>query len=78
MAHHIIDPRTHQPASVVWRTVSVTARDCVEANAAATASIVLGAAAPAWLARRGLPARLVATDGAVLHLNGWPEHGEQA
>ena len=71
--HHIVDPATGAPAEVVWRTVSVAARSCVDANVAATASIVLGAAAPAWLERQGLPARLVAPDGRTVHVAGWPE-----
>lgn len=76
-AHHIVDPRTGEPAPVCWRTVSLAAATCVDANAAATAAIVLGAAAPEWLSRRGLAARLVASGGAVVHLGGWPEAGEQ-
>jgi thiamine biosynthesis lipoprotein len=75
--HHIIDPRTGEPAAVVWRTVSVTASSCVDANAATTAAIVGGIDAPAWLSQRGLPARLVDPAGTVLHLNGWPAQGEQ-
>jgi thiamine biosynthesis lipoprotein len=70
-AHHLIDPRTGRPATVVWRTVSVAAPTCVEANIASTAAVVLGADAPAWLQERGLPARLVAGDGAVTGTCGW-------
>ena len=44
--HHILDPATGAPCPVVWRTVSVAARTCVEANAASTAAIVLGPGAP--------------------------------
>jgi thiamine biosynthesis lipoprotein len=69
--HHIFDPRTGAPAPVVWRTVSVAAASCVEANTASTAAIVLGATAPAWLLRAGLPARLVRNDGAVVATCGW-------
>jgi thiamine biosynthesis lipoprotein len=72
--HHLIDPDTGLPAAGPWRTVSVTAMSCVYANVASTAAIVLGAAAPAWLARRGLAARMVAADGRVLRLGGWPEN----
>jgi thiamine biosynthesis lipoprotein len=55
-----------------WRTASVAAADCAQANIAATAAIVLGDGAAAWLAERGLPARLVAADGSV-HIEGdWP------
>lgn len=70
--HHILDPLTGAPASGPWRTVSVAARTCVDANAAATAAILLGADAPDWLASRRLPARLVAHAGDVLRTAGWP------
>jgi FAD:protein FMN transferase len=70
--HHIVDPRTGLPAAEVWRTSSVTALTCVDANAAATASIVLGFDAPGWLERLGLSARLVTTDGDVFRVGGWP------
>jgi thiamine biosynthesis lipoprotein ApbE len=71
--HHIIDPRTGRPASSPWRTVSVAAASCVDANIASTAAIVMGEAATDWLSDLGLPARLVRTDGRVLLLNGWPD-----
>jgi thiamine biosynthesis lipoprotein ApbE len=71
--HHIIDPRTGLPAETPWRTASVVASTCEEANAASTAAIVLGTAAEAWLKAAGLPARLVASDGAVTRIAGWPE-----
>jgi thiamine biosynthesis lipoprotein len=71
--HHIIDPRRGEPAREVWRTVSVAAATCVDANIASTAAIVRGRPAAAWLAERGLPARLVARDGRVVRLGGWPE-----
>lgn len=70
--HHVVDPATGMPADPVWRTVSVTARTCVEANAASTAAIILGTAAPGWLADRQLPARLVGVDGTVTAVAGWP------
>ncbi|HEY3614592.1 MAG TPA: FAD:protein FMN transferase [Gaiellales bacterium] len=71
--HHIVDPRSGAPAREVWRTVSVAAADCVAANTAATAAIVRGAAAVAWLERNGLPARLVRPDGTSVRTCGWPE-----
>ena len=70
--HHIIDPATGQPASSCWRTVSVAAGTCVDANTASTAAIVRSAAALAWLRDAGLPARLVAHDGTVETTAGWP------
>ena len=70
--HHIVDPQTGRPADGPWRTVSVAAATCADANAAATASIVAGAAAEGWLKSAGLPARLVTRDGRVRYLGGWP------
>ncbi len=71
-AHHVLDPSTGRPAAGCWRTVSVTAASCLEANVASTAAIVLGDAAPNWLESRGLPARLVGLGGEVVVLGGWP------
>src|SRR5215469_7547943 len=73
MLHHIVDPRTGLPAAGPWRTVSVAAANCAEANAASTAAVVAGDRAVAWLAGQGLPARLVARDGSVRFVSGWPE-----
>jgi thiamine biosynthesis lipoprotein len=72
LMHHILDPRTGRPAAGPWRTVSVAAASCAEANAAATAAIVSGDCAENWLADSGLPARLVAADGTVQKINAWP------
>ena len=52
--------------------MSVTAATCVDANTSATAAIVLGEDAPAWLEERALPARLVSAEGEVLTVAGWP------
>jgi FAD:protein FMN transferase len=70
--HHIVDPRTGLPASGPWRTVSVIAATCVDANAAATGALVRGESAPWWLESAGLAARLVGNDGQVLRVGGWP------
>jgi thiamine biosynthesis lipoprotein len=43
--HHLIDPRTGAPVESPWRTATVVAATCVDANTAATAAIVLGDAA---------------------------------
>lgn len=71
--HHIIDPRTGRNPDPRWRTVSVAAASCVDANAAATAAIVLGDAAPGWLAGQGLPALLIDIDGVARPVAGWPD-----
>jgi thiamine biosynthesis lipoprotein len=70
--HHLVDPRTGRPARSPWRTVSVAARTCVDANVASTASFLVDDA-PAWLAARGLPARLVRLAGDSTLVAGWPE-----
>jgi thiamine biosynthesis lipoprotein ApbE len=76
--HHILDPATGLPVRPYWRTVSVGAGTCVDANAAATASIVWGEPAPGWLSRHELPARLVRVDGTVETVVGWPRDAEAA
>jgi thiamine biosynthesis lipoprotein ApbE len=75
--HHIIDPATGAPIAPGWRTVSVAAETCLDANIASTAALIRAAQAPAWLGRLGLPARLVGDDGAVRLVGEWPaEEGE--
>jgi thiamine biosynthesis lipoprotein len=74
--HHLLDPRTGLPPAPAWRTVSVAAGSCLDANTVSTAAVVRGAAVWPWLRRTGLPARLVTVDGQVLTAGGWPE--EQA
>ncbi len=77
--HHILDPRTGRPAEPVWRTVSVAADSCADANAASTAAIIRGRAALGWLAKLAVPARLVDATGVVFTVAGWPDesvHGE--
>lgn len=70
--HHVLDPRTGMPARSPWRTVSVAAASCVDANIASTSAIVRGDAALAMLRGYHLPARLVSVDGAVTTVAGWP------
>jgi FAD:protein FMN transferase len=71
--HHIIDPFTGLPAREHWRTVSVAAGNCLDANIASCAAIVLGERAPGWLEDRALPARLVDPSGRATIVAGWPE-----
>jgi len=66
--HHLIDPSTGRPAVVPWRDVTVAAGTCLAADVAAKAALLLGAAGPSWLDRRGLAGRFVDEDG-VIHLN---------
>ncbi|WP_163507152.1 FAD:protein FMN transferase [Fodinicola acaciae] len=71
--HHIVDPRTGDLPAPVWGNVSVAADSCLDANAASTAAIVLGEAAPGWLETRGLPARLRSLAGHCLSVADWPD-----
>jgi thiamine biosynthesis lipoprotein len=75
VTHHILDPATGAPARSPWRTVSVTAASCVDANTASTAAIVIGPGAIAWLSERHLAARLVDDAGRVTRVGGWPPDG---
>ena len=70
--HHIIDPATGRPAVTRWRTVSVAAGDCTDANIASTAALLRDGEALDWLAGLAMPARLVEHDGTVHTVAGWP------
>ena len=74
---HVLDPRTCRPAETVWRTVSVCAYSCVDANIVTTAALIRGPRAVPWIESLRLPARLVTAAGEVLQLGGWPEAGEK-
>ena len=71
--HHIIDPTSGLPTKGPWRTATVAAGSCVDANTAATAAIVLGRLAVSWLETRNLPSRLIDREGNVGRIAGWPE-----
>jgi FAD:protein FMN transferase len=76
--HHIIDPATGAPVRDTWRTVSVAAACCADANIASTAALVRAGSAPSWLARRELPARLLDWHGNVTTVGSWPADGALA
>jgi FAD:protein FMN transferase len=71
--HHIVDPLLGSSARVFWRTASVVAATCVDANTASTAAIIRGREAGGWLAAQRLPSRLVDRHGAVTRVGGWPQ-----
>ena len=75
--HHLIDPRSGLPAQGRWRTVSVVASTCLEANALATAALVGGERGVALLERSGVAARLVTREGLAVHIGGWPAEGDE-
>ena len=71
--HHIIDPQTSLPTSGPFRTVTVVAGTCLDANVASTAAIVRGEAAIDWLTGCRVPARLVENDGTIHYIGPWPD-----
>jgi FAD:protein FMN transferase len=76
--HHIIDPQTSLPTTGRFRTVTVVAATCVDANIASTAAIVRGDQAIEWLTACNLPARLVENDGTIHYIGRWPDPSEVA
>ncbi|MGC4110800.1 MAG: FAD:protein FMN transferase [Nocardioides sp.] len=76
--HHVVDPRSGLPARDVWRTASCVGDTAAGANTASTASIVLGDAAPEWLERHAVTARLVGCDGRVRRTGAWPQDEDVA
>jgi thiamine biosynthesis lipoprotein len=71
--HHVVDPRTSLSVGTTWRSVSVVADTCAQANTVSTAALVKGPHAPGYVRATGRPARFVREDRRVLLLNGWPE-----
>jgi thiamine biosynthesis lipoprotein len=69
-AHHLIDPRTGAPSDGAYRTATVMASTCAEANALSTAALVWGDEALDRLATHA--ARLVDTTGRVVTTARWP------
>jgi thiamine biosynthesis lipoprotein len=63
---------TGLPSDSPWRTATVVAGTCVDANIASTAAIVMGATAVEWLVANRLPARLVDRTGSVHRVADWP------
>lgn len=71
--HHIIDPRTGRSARTRWAQVTCAGPNTLQANAAATAAIILDGDAPDWLQQRGLPALLVTGDRQLQTTPGWAD-----
>lgn len=71
--HHIIDPRTGQPAATPWLSVSVLAAQAAGANTASTAALILAEEGPAWLAGMGLDGWFVADDGLEKCVGAWQD-----
>jgi thiamine biosynthesis lipoprotein len=73
VVNHIVDPRTGDCALGMYATASVAAKDCVTANAFATASLLWDEEAGYHIAQAGWSGRLVRHDGDVDVVGGWPQ-----
>lgn len=69
--HHLVDPATGRPSRTPWRSASVVAPTCTEANVLATA-VLASAAGSRLLHGSGRPARLVDHQGRVTTIGPWP------
>lgn len=74
--NHIIDPCTGLSANGLYTTATVSASDCVTANAFATAALLWDDDANYHIAQAGWSARLVRRDGSLEFVGGWPEDVE--
>jgi thiamine biosynthesis lipoprotein len=72
LRHHILDPQSGLPATPTWRSVTVAASSCLQANALSTASIVRGFRAVQWLENINIGARFVDLQGRVVATSQWP------
>lgn len=70
--HHVVDPATGAPVPQLWQQVSVAGASCSLAGTLSTTAVVLGEQAVGWLTQWNVPCRLVAVDGRVTTLGGWP------
>jgi thiamine biosynthesis lipoprotein len=73
VVNHIVDPRTGGCARGPYTAATVSASDCVLANAFATAALLWDEDASYHIAQAGWSARLVRRDGSVEYVGGWPE-----
>jgi thiamine biosynthesis lipoprotein len=78
--HHLLDPRTLEPAESGLGTVSVAAGTCAQAEVAATVAFLLGAERGArFLVERRLAGLFVSDDGSATAAGGWRAwHAEAA
>ena len=71
--HHLLDPRTGEPATSGVRSVSVAAGTCEHAEVAAKAAFVLGPSRGArFLEGLGLAGLLTPTTGPPIPVGSWP------
>ena len=73
--HHLVDPRTGEPATCGLREVTVAGGTCRAAEVGATASFVAGPLlGPGLLERLGLAGLLVTASGGRIRVGRWPWH----
>ncbi|MGI8826737.1 MAG: FAD:protein FMN transferase [Chloroflexota bacterium] len=70
--HHLIDHRTGRPSSSAFRTVTVVAASCVEADVAAKTALLLGEQGMDFLEGKGLHGMAVRHDGSTIATREWP------
>ena len=76
--HHLIDPRTGRPSSSPFRSVSVVAGTCVQADVAAKTALLLGEQGAPFLEQRGLHGLAVRHDASTVATSEWPKAGRGA
>jgi FAD:protein FMN transferase len=68
---HLVDTATGEASESPWEQVTASGASCLAADVAAKAGFLLGERGPAWLDERGIAARFVGLDGAVLENDSW-------
>lgn len=71
-AHHLIDPRTGLPSTSLFRTVTVVAASCVQADVAAKTALLMGEPGLDFVESLGMHAFAVRQDGTTAQTAGWP------
>lgn len=76
--HHLIHPRTGEPAESHWEQVTACGSTCCGADVAAKTAFLLGEQGPEWLDRRTMPGRFVPSAGEIVVNAAWRRSLEPA
>jgi thiamine biosynthesis lipoprotein len=71
---HLIDPRTGQAPTAVWRMATAIGFTSLEASTYTAATLIRGVSARAWLTQLWVPARLVTIHDDVITVGPWGSH----